>query len=65
MDACSTGLSKVRVHENISKLLGIVIASSPGPKRGPGTHRLRMPQSVPRFLVHRIFLRILVRYIVT
>ena len=65
MDACSTGLSEVSVHENISKLLGIVIASFPGPKRGPGTHHLRMRQSVPRFLVHRIFLRILVRYTIT
>ena len=35
---------------------GLVLASSPGPKRGPGTHCLRMRQSVPRFLVHRIFL---------
>ena len=37
------------------------LASSPGPKRGPGTHCLRMSQSVPRFLVHRIFLCIPVR----
>ena len=31
------------------------LASSPGPKRGPGTHCLRMRQSVPKILVHRIF----------
>ena len=36
------------------------VASSPGPlkiereKRGPGTHCLRMRQSVPKILVHRI-----------
>ena len=37
------------------------LASSPGPKRGPGTHCLRMRQSVPRFLVHRISVRISLR----
>ena len=31
------------------------LASSPGPKRGPGTHCLRMRQSVLKILVHRIF----------
>ena len=34
---------------------GVELASSPGPKRGPGTHYLRMRQSVPEIPVHRIF----------
>ena len=32
------------------------LASSPGPKRGPGTHCLCMRQSVPRISVHCILL---------
>ena len=48
------------MDESLSGLVSLVPRPSWG-RRGPGIHCLRMRQSVPTFLVHRILLRISVR----